>query len=198
MPDARARFDITNPPEHAVLARLLAEAAVLHGNFTLRSGRTSRYYIDKYRFTTRPDLLAGLASMLANRVVKIEADTGPIDLLAGPELGGVPIATALALATGTPTVLVRNQKKTYGSANRLEGLHQRGQRVVLIEDIATSGGQAVEAIAALREVGLVVAAAFVVVDRGEGGRAAVEATGVPFDALFTSQDLGIDAEITSE
>lgn len=171
------------------LARRLAEAALLRGEFTLRSGRTSKYYLDKYRFSTRPDLLHALAGRFAEHVQQ----TPGVDLLAGPELGGVPLVTATALHTGLPFCLIRNAKKDYGTAKRFEGADPAGKTVLITEDIATSGGQSVEAATLLRdECGATVAKVVVVVDRQEGAREAVEAAGFAFASLFTKADLGID------
>lgn len=170
------------------LAQAIADTALLRGEFTLRSGRTSNYYLDKYLFTTRPDLLRALAALFAE---KVEA-MGPVDRLAGAELGGVPIVTAAGMETGLPFVLVRNQKKGYGTAKQLEGRLDRGERVILLEDVATSGGQAVEAVGALREAGAEVIGVIAAIDREEGARETVEAAGVQFDAVFTKCDLGVD------
>ncbi len=181
------------------LARAIAEAAVLRGEFTLRSGRKSRYYIDKYLFTTRPELLRGIAEMFKERIDAIDAaarrgtpGTRGVDRLAGAELGGVPLVTAAGLATGRPFVLVRNAKKEYGTAKQVEGALERGERVVLLEDVATTGGQAVEAVGALRAAGAEVVSVIAVIDRQEGAREAVEKAGCGFEALFTKRDLGIE------
>jgi orotate phosphoribosyltransferase len=148
------------------LARGLREAAYLEGDFVLRSGRRSKYYLDKYRFETRPDLLRALGSALANAVGEREPAA---DRLAGPELGAVALAAAASLETGLPFLIVRKDAKDYGTANRLEGLSEAGECVCLIEDVVTSGGAAVEAVLALREAGLRVSNAICVVDREEGG-----------------------------
>jgi orotate phosphoribosyltransferase len=148
------------------LARGLREAAYLEGDFVLRSGRRSKYYLDKYRFETRPDLLRALGSALANAVGEREPGA---DRLAGPELGAVALAAAASLETGLPFLIVRKDAKDYGTANRLEGLSESGECVCLIEDVVTSGGAAVEAVLALREAGLRVSNAICVVDREEGG-----------------------------
>ena len=182
-------------PDHAELAAQIAGAALLLGEFTLRSGRTSRYYLDKYRFSTRPEILRPIGRLLAECVRTIEGDahpSGPIDRLAGAELGGIPLVTAASLETGLPTLLVRNAKKGYGTAQQLEGLREPGERVVFIEDVATTAGQALEAVGVLREAGLEVAAVVCVIDRQEGARENVEGAGLRFEALFTKADLGVD------
>ncbi len=176
------------------LPAAIAEAALLRGTFTLRSGRTSSYYLDKYRLTTRPDLLAPIADLLAERVKALAGEVGAFDRLAGAELGGVPLVTAVSLQLGIPSVLVRNSKKDYGTARRLEGVLQAGERVVLLEDVATTAGQALEAVAVLREAGAEVPGMIVVLDRQEGARENVEGADLRFEALFTSADLGITGE----
>ncbi|MFH1745838.1 MAG: orotate phosphoribosyltransferase [Planctomycetota bacterium] len=168
------------------LAQALKEAALLVGNFTLRSGRQSKYYLDKYLFETRPELLRELGRRFAGY---IDEHT---DRIAGAELGGIALAAAAALETNKPFVIVRNSKKAdYGTGKLVEGRLEPGERVVLVEDIATSGGQAIEAIKTLRAQGAEVNRVVVVIDRQEGGREAVESAGVAFEALFTTADLGI-------
>lgn len=174
------------------LARAIADAALLRGSFTLRSGRTSNYYLDKYLFSTRPDVLRQLAPLFAERIKAVEARLGVrFARLAGAELGGIPLVTAASLHTGLPCVFVRNKKKDYGTAKLLEGTIDRGDVIALLEDVATTGGQALEAVAALRETGAEVRAVIATIDRQEGARANVEAGGLVFEALFTKRDLGI-------
>jgi orotate phosphoribosyltransferase len=172
------------------LARRLAERALLHGDFVLRSGRRSSVYLDKYRFETDPSLLAPLAEALAVEAARVDPDA---HRLAGPELGAVPLVTALALRDGRTFVIVRGQTKEYGTANRLEGVYEAGERVLLVEDIVTSGGAALEAVVALREAGLIVERALCVLDRGEGGSEAMAEAGVTLHPLFGRADLGLDS-----
>ncbi|MEX0887618.1 MAG: orotate phosphoribosyltransferase [Phycisphaeraceae bacterium] len=168
------------------LIKRICDAALLRGSFTLRSGRTSRYYLDKYLFETQPDILAALAERFAAHV-----DDG-VDRLAGAELGGIPIVTATALATGKPTILIRNQKKDYGTAKQLEGRLEAGDRVVILEDIATTGGQVLEAAKVLTDAGATVTAIIAAIDRQEGARENIEAAGYRFESLLTKAALGID------
>jgi len=169
------------------LAQRISDVALLRGDFTLRSGRKSKYYLDKYLFETQPDILAEVGKRLANHV------TPDTDRIAGPELGGVALATATALSTGKPMILIRNAKKDYGTAKRFEGKLEPGDRVLITEDIATSGGQSIEAAKLLRdEMGCVVTKIVVVIDRQEGARQAIEAEGFEFASLLTKADLGID------
>lgn len=170
----------------AELAQALRRAAFLEGDFTLRSGRKSRYYVDKYLFETDPQLLRELARRFAKHV------TAEVDRLAGPELGGVALAAAAAIETGKPFVIVRNSKKAdYGTGKLIEGKFEPGERVLVLEDIATSGGQALEAARTLTQHGLRVVSIVSVVDRLEGARAAIEQAGFAFASIFTTDDLGI-------
>jgi orotate phosphoribosyltransferase len=175
-------------PDRAELGRRLLERAYLEGDFVLRSGRRSRYYLDKYRFETEPELLAGLGREIA----ALQREHAPdAELLAGPELGAVPLAAATSMEAVLPFVIVRKAAKDYGTANRLEGVYEAGQRVCVVEDVVTSGGALLAAVDGLREAELDVCAAICVVDREEGGAAAIAAAGVPFHPLFTASDLGV-------
>lgn len=179
---------------HAVsLAHEIAQVALLRGTFTLRSGKTSSFYLDKYLFSTRPELLRQLAPLFADRIKKIESLTKvKVDRVAGAELGGIPLVTVTSLHTGLPSLFIRNKKKDYGTSKQLEGVINAGERVVLVEDVATTGGQALEAVEVLKAAGGIVLAVVATIDRLEGARENIEKTGIMFDALFTKRDLGID------
>ena len=168
------------------LARALRDAAYLEGDFVLRSGRRSKYYLDKYRFETRPDVLGPLGVALAAAVREHEPQA---ERLAGPELGAVALATAASLQTGLPFLIVRKAAKDYGTGNRLEGLHAEGECVCLIEDVVTSGGAAIDAIQALREAGLRVSNAICVVDREEGGVDELARHAVRLRPLYRASEL---------
>ena len=164
----------------------LREYALLEGDFLLRSGRRSSYYLDKYRFETRPELLGPLGERLAAAAREHEPDAVR---LAGPALGAVALAASASLASGLPFVIVRDTAKEYGTANRLEGPFEEGEVVCLIEDVVTSGGALGEAVAALREAGLVVRNAICVVDREEGGADELARLGVRLRSLYRAGDL---------
>src|SRR5262245_18233367 len=183
---------ISAPANPEALAKAIAEVAVLRGHFTLRSGKTSSYYLDKYLFSTRPDLLKQLAPLFAEKLHALEARLGiRADRLAGAELGGIPLVTAASLHTGLPMIFVRNKKKEYGTSKQLEGVLKKGDHVVLIEDVATTGGQAREAIASLREGGANVFAVIATIDRLEGAKGYIEKAELAFKALFMKKDLGV-------
>jgi orotate phosphoribosyltransferase len=170
----------------AELARLIREHAYLEGDFVLRSGKRSRYYLDKYRFETRPDILAALGERLAARIREVAPTAARI---AGPELGAVALAAAASLASGLPFLLVRKEAKGYGTENRLEGVFEAGEEVCLVEDVVTSGGAAADAIDALREAGLECRTAICVVDREEGGADALARKAVRLHPLFRAREL---------
>jgi orotate phosphoribosyltransferase len=167
------------------LIQRICDAALLRGTFTLRSGRVSSYYLDKYLFETQPDILAELGRRFADRT-----EDG-VDRLAGAELGGIPLVAAAAMATGKPCVLVRNQKKEYGTAKQLEGQLEEGDKVMIVEDVVTSGGQVLESASILKQAGAEIVKIVAVIDREEGGRENIESAGYRFEALFTKTDLGI-------
>ena len=164
----------------------LREHALLEGDFLLRSGRRSSYYLDKYHFETRPELLGPLGERLAAAAREHEPDAVR---LAGPALGAVALAASASLASGLPFVIVRDSAKDYGTANRLEGPFEQGEVVCLLEDVVTSGGALAEAVDALREAGLVVRNAICVVDREEGGADALARLGVRLRSLYRAGDL---------
>jgi orotate phosphoribosyltransferase len=168
------------------LTRALREHAYIEGDFVLRSGRRSRYYLDKYRFATRPELLGELGRRIAAAVRRHAPDA---ERLAGPELGAVALAAAGSLASGLPFVIVRKTAKEYGTANRVEGAFEPGEVVCVIEDVVTSGGALLESVEALRGVGLTVRTAVCVVDREEGGVDALALHDVRLQPLFTASDL---------
>jgi orotate phosphoribosyltransferase len=134
--------------------------------------------------------LRPLGGLFGQVIGRLHADV-PVARLAGAELGGIPLVTIASMATGLPSIFVRNAKKEYGTAKQLEGKLERGDRVVFVEDVATTGGQALEAVKVLREAGAEVVAVIATIDRQEGARENIEAAGLRFEALFTKADLGI-------
>ena len=129
------------------LGGLLVEHALLEGDFVLRSGKRSPYYLDKYRFETRPELLGPLGERIADAARACEPDA---HRLAAPAVGAIALAAAASLASGLPFIIVRDEAKGYGTGNRLEGTFAAGDLVLLVEDVVTSGGALAEAVGALR------------------------------------------------
>ena len=168
------------------LGSLIVEAALLEGDFVLRSGRHSRWYLDKYRFETQPELLKALGERLASVVGEIEPEAVR---LAAPPVGAVVLAASASMASGLPFIIVRDEAKEYGTANRIEGPFSPGELVCLVEDVVTSGGALAEAASALREARLEVRNAVCVVDREEGGADALARIGVRLRPLFRASQL---------
>lgn len=164
--------------------------AVRFGEFELSHGGTSRYYVDKYVFETDPDALAAIAQAFAERVDE--------ETLGGVALGAVPLVAVTSVTAGNPYVIVRKSAKEYGTGNRIEGRFENGEEVVVVEDIATTGQSAIDAVEALREAGAVVERVLVVVDREEGARENLADHDVELDALVTASGLLDDADLPAE
>ena len=168
------------------LAYRIGEAALLEGDFVLSSGQRSSFYVDKYLFSTEPDLLRDVAAALSR-----ELPAG-VERLAGVELGAVPLVVATALVTGLPYVIVRKAQKGYGTGRGMEGNLERGERVALLEDVVTTGTQAVRAARSLAERGAEVVAIVAVLDRRAVPEGSLE--GFPFEALLRIEDLRVPNE----
>jgi orotate phosphoribosyltransferase len=171
--------------DRVALGRAIVEAAYLEGDFVLSSGARSRYYLDKYLFETRPAILRPLARELATLV---PAGT---DRIVGTELGAVALATALSLETDLPFVIARKGVKEYSTARTIEGELRPGDRVVVVEDVITTGAQAIRAARAVADAGATVLRIIGVVDRGDEGTRNAADAGFELVALFTREDLGI-------
>ena len=177
---------MSSPPPGADLARLAADlvaAAWLEGDFTLRSGRRSRYYLDKYLFETQPGILPRVGRHLAELV------PATTQRLAAPELGAVLLGAAVSLELDLPLVLVRKEAKAYGTLRALEGALEAGDRVTVIEDVLTTGGAAIDAIEKVGAAGATVVGLVAVLDREEGAAENLRRLGVPFTPLFRRADL---------
>lgn len=169
--------------DRSELARAIYARSHLWGNFTLRSGATSAEYFDKYRFESDPLLLTEVAQALLGLLPP------GTQVLAGLELGGVPLAVAMSAASGLPALFVRKQAKPYGTCRLAEGGEVAGTQLAVVEDVVTSGGQVVASCTALRELGAVVTGALCVIDRETGGPEALAAEGIRLAALFRMREL---------
>jgi orotate phosphoribosyltransferase len=168
------------------LARDLVRASYLKGDFVLRSGKRSDRYFDKFLFETDPALLKRLGEELASLVPKAT------QRLAAPELGAVLLGGAVSMATGLPLLLVRKEPKAYGTARQIEGRFVEGERITVIEDVVTTGGDSLRSVQVLRDAGLDVIHLVVVLDRGEGGEDNIREAGIPYSPLFRITDLDLD------
>jgi orotate phosphoribosyltransferase len=165
------------------IAKRIRAVSYLTGQFKLRSGKTSTFYWDKYRFESDPLLLHSIVAQLERCL------PASFDKLAGLELGGVPLATGLSLKIGKPCLYVRKEAKDYGTCNLVEGGFEVGEKVVVIEDVVTTAGQVCTSVQQMRELGLVVEDVVVVIDRQQGGRERVDGIGCTFTSVFTLEEL---------
>jgi orotate phosphoribosyltransferase len=167
------------------LIKRIKETSYLEGDFTLRSGKKSKYYLDKYLFETCPDILKALGEEFANHA------GDDVTLIAGAELGGVALAASTAMATGKNWVIIRNSKKGYGTGKLVEGVIKAGDVVLLVEDIATTGGQVLEAAKVITDSGATVKSIVCVIDRKQGAEENITEAGYKFESILTKVDLGI-------
>ena len=168
---------------HIKLAQKIYQTAYLQGEFKLRSGAVSHEYFDKYLFEANPALLQEIAQAM-NRFVPED-----VDALAGLEMGGIPIATILSQVTGLPTLFVRKAAKPYGTCRLAEGGEVSGKKLLIVEDVVTSGGQIILSAEALRERGAIVENAVCVIDREANGRENLANAGLQLQSLFTMAEL---------
>ncbi len=165
------------------LAKAIYEISHLAGNFTLRSGQTSTEYFDKYRFESQPQILKAIAEQMVPLLPK------NIDALAGLEMGGIPIATALSFETGLPVVFVRKKAKDYGTCKFAEGYEIKGKRLCIIEDVITTGGQVLLSTEDLRKDGAAVKHVLCVIHRGQSPEPKLAEMELEMKSLFTMAEL---------
>ncbi len=165
------------------LAKRIYDTAHITGEFLLRSGAKSNEYFDKYLFEADPKLLKDIAEALVPLVPP------GIDALAGLEMGGIPIATMLSQLTGLPVLFVRKKAKEYGTCKIAEGGQVRGRKLLIVEDVVTSGGAILDAAKALRDEGAVLGQVVCVIDRESGGPANLAKVELVLKPLFTMSEL---------
>lgn len=165
------------------LAREIFQVSHLTGTFKLRSGQISNEYFDKYLFEADPKLLKQIADGMAKL---IPAGT---EVLAGLEMGGIPLATALSLKTGLPIVFVRKKAKDYGTSKFAEGAEVRGRKVCVIEDVVTTGGQIIMSATDLKSLGANIDTVLCVIERDIKGRENLKKEGLQLRALYTMEEL---------
>ncbi len=166
------------------LLEALRRTAVKKGDFTLASGKRSDYYINMKEAYTDPEVLRIITREIAGLLRDVE-----MDRIAGVAVGGVPLATALSLELGVPFLIVRKERKGYGTDVEVEGSLREGEEVVLVEDVTTTGGSVLAAAEALERKGGRCRRVVVVVDRLEGAREALGARGIELIPLTTGEEL---------
>ncbi|MCL2068746.1 MAG: orotate phosphoribosyltransferase [Oscillospiraceae bacterium] len=163
------------------IARRIYETAHITGTFTLRSGQVSNEYFDKYLFEAQPALLREIADVMRG-LIPAESE-----VLAGLEMGGIPIATAISLASGMPAAFVRKQAKQYGTCKLAEGADVRGKRVCVVEDVVTTGGQIIESVRELRERGAVISVVICAIQRNPAATEILAKEGLELRSAFTME-----------
>ena len=175
------------PDDHEVdrieLGRRLYAVSYTEGEFALSAGGVSSYYLDKFQFATRPELLRAVAVELAARV------PAATTRLAAPVLGAVPFGTAVSLETGLPLVIVRKEPKAYGAQRQFEGVLEPGDEVTIVEDIVTTGSESLRTARAVRAAGADVVAIVAIIDREQGGAQNIADAGFPFTTLFVQSEI---------
>lgn len=171
--------------DRSELIQRIKQTAYLEGDFILRSGKRSKYYLDKYLFETQPDILKALGQEFAKHV------SADVTVIAGAELGGVALAAAAAMETRRRWIIVRNSKKDYGTGKLIEGVLNADDVVLLVEDIATTGGQVLEAAKVITAAGAKIKKIVAVIDRKQGARENIQTAGYLFESILTKEDLGI-------
>ncbi len=163
------------------LLKLLKDNDVIKfGEFTLSSGKKSDYYVDMKKAITMPEILDSVAHLITQKI-----ENGNIDKIAGPALGAVPIATATSLISKKPMLMIRKEKKAYGTSKQIEGELVENDNVVIVEDVTTTGGSLLKAINVIKDNGGNITEAFVIVDREEGARESFEKENIKFTPLLT-------------
>ncbi|AUB57024.1 orotate phosphoribosyltransferase [Methanobacterium sp. MZ-A1] len=171
--------------EKNLLISLLKDNQVIKfGKFTLSSGRESDFYVDMKKAITDPEILSQVAKIISHIILDDE-----IDLVAGPALGAVPIATAVALQSGIPMLMIRKAQKGYGTSKLIEGELKEGDRVIVVEDVTTTGNSLLKAVRAVQDNGGVVERTFVIVDREEGAVEHLKKEGVILEPLVSISDV---------
>lgn len=165
------------------LAKEIFKASYLTGTFVLRSGSISNEYFDKYQFESKPELLNVITDHLINII------PNEFEILAGLETGGIPISTVLSMKLGKAQVFVRKKAKEYGTKKLAEGVNLEGKRILVVEDVVTSGGQIIKSVEDLRTEGAIIEFAICVIDREAGGKENLLNSGVKLLSLFTMTEL---------
>jgi orotate phosphoribosyltransferase len=169
------------------IADALKESGTIKfGDFTLASGKKSKYYVDIKKASTNPGILKQTASKISE-IIKLRSIEA--DYIGGVELGGVPVAVAVSLETGLPLIIIRKESKEYGTRGQIVGEPERGKSVLLVEDVTTTGTSVLKAIKTMRDEGLLVSQVIAVVDREEGAFEALKSVNVQLIPLVRISEI---------
>lgn len=171
------------------IARLIEESgAIKQGTFELSNGSQSAYYIDKYVLETDPEILGAIADEITARL-----EGSDVDVIAGPELGAVPLVTAVSLTTGIPAAFIRKGTKDHGTQERIEGTIETGMRIAIVEDVTTTGSTLLETVKLVEEIGADIARVIVVADRNADAVDKVREAGYELEYLVrVGENLDVD------
>ncbi|MBT5953639.1 orotate phosphoribosyltransferase [bacterium] len=175
----------TQKTPNKTLLKKIKDLAYLKGDFTTRAGKKTSYYIDKYLFETDPAAL----ELLSEELVQLFPDPSTYDRIAAPELGAVPIAAVVSIKLNKPFIIVKKQQKDYGTQKDIEGSYNKGEKMVLLEDILTTGGTAIKSAKILNKLGITVTEVIGVIDREEGALENFKNENLPVKALLSKTDL---------
>jgi orotate phosphoribosyltransferase len=166
------------------LIKLLKDNQVVkYGKFTLSSGKESDYYVDMKRAITDPTILSKVAEIISKKI-----GTNKIDRIAGPALGAIPIVTAVSIESTIPMLMIRKSKKDYGTSELIEGDLHEGDRVIVLEDVTTTGNSLIKAVKAVISNGGIVEKAYVIVDRDEGAISNLKDEGIDLEPIVSVND----------
>ncbi len=170
--------------KNQLISLLKDNNVIKFGKFTLSSGRESDYYVDMKKAITDPQILSQVSKIISQLI-----SDDNIDLVAGPALGAVPIATAVALHAGMPMLMIRKAQKDYGTSQLIEGELKTGDKVIVVEDVTTTGHSLLKAVRAVQDNGGVVERTFVVVDREEGAVEELKKQGITLEPLVSISEV---------
>lgn len=183
---------MTLRPAQTALAEVLKEHAIREGEFTLASGRTSRWYLDGRQVSFRGDCIEVVGAAIVDALTVAGIGPGDYDAVGGPVVGAVPVALAVALATGKPSFAIRKEAKGHGTGGRIAGVLAAGWRVLLVEDTATSGGSLLEAVPPVEELGCPIVAVSLLLDRGGELGDKLAARGITYVPVLGAPDVGYE------